>query len=90
MVAGGAPLWDDTDPQGRYYWTSTEGSLTDGVGHSDAVEIGRTESDGHSDAVEIGRTESDGHSDAVEIGRTECEAHSDIAGGMATTGLPTW
>ena len=29
MVAGGAPLWDDTDPQGRYYWTSTEGSLTD-------------------------------------------------------------
>lgn len=26
MVAGGAPLWDDTDPQGRYYWTSTEGS----------------------------------------------------------------
>lgn len=29
VVAGGAPLWDDTDPQGRYYWTSTEGSTPD-------------------------------------------------------------
>lgn len=27
ISAGGWALWDDTDPQGRYYWTSTEGPI---------------------------------------------------------------